>query len=62
MQIKNIDFSSYDELNPATLKELAQTIYTELSDSGFITVSNIGITQEARDTAFLTSNLFSKNL
>ncbi|WP_317930079.1 isopenicillin N synthase family dioxygenase [Halioxenophilus sp. WMMB6] len=58
MEITNIDFSSYDESQPATLKALGDQVYAALTSSGFMTVSNIGITQELRDRIFALSRDF----
>lgn len=58
MNITNIDFSTYNENNPESLVDLGVQIYEALSTTGFMTVSNIGISAELRKEMFDLSKRF----
>lgn len=58
MEITNIDFSTYDESNKDTLLDLGLQVYEALSTTGFMTVSNIGISTELRNEIFAMSKEF----
>lgn len=44
IELVNIDFAKYD--NPATRKELAQDLLKAVTEHGFLTISNHGISDE----------------
>lgn len=58
MTVPVIDFSSWDDRNPLALRSLADRVDAALSATGFMAVTNIGITPELRARAFSSARAF----
>lgn len=49
MRIPPIDFASYDENDPASLRTLGESVGNALSEIGFMSVTNLGIGDDMLD-------------
>lgn len=58
MEIPQVDFATYDENNPASLKVLADQCNAALTGIGFLALKNIGINEPLRDQVFSASREF----
>jgi len=67
MKIPVIDFAEYDETEPSSIERLAQEVDTALSETGFMSIKNHGLSSElihsmfAHAKAFFESDTLSKN-
>lgn len=58
MRIPPIDFASYDENDPASLRTLGESVGNALSEIGFMSVTNLGIGDDMLDDVFAASKQF----
>ncbi|MES2604899.1 MAG: 2-oxoglutarate and iron-dependent oxygenase domain-containing protein, partial [Pseudomonadota bacterium] len=58
MRVPLIDFSSYDERDPQSLRYLADRIDSVMTDIGFMSVTNLGIEWSQVEAVFAASKKY----